>query len=40
MVRFSVIGTKRKVPRSMQACTACSEFEKETSEIILARKFP
>ena len=38
MARFSVTGTKRKVPRSMQACTACSEFEKETSETLFIHK--
>ena len=39
MVCFSVIGTQRKVPRSMQEAQpwgkqACPEFEKETSETL------
>ena len=41
MVCFSVIGTQRKVPRSMQAAQrkqACSEFEKETSETLFIQK--
>ena len=35
MVCFIVIGTQRKVPRNMQAC---SEFEKETSETLFIQK--
>ena len=40
MVCFSVIGTQRKVPRSMQAGTtqACSEFDKESSETLFIQK--
>ena len=41
MVCFSVKGTQRKVPRSMQAENVkqvCSEFEKETSETLFIQK--
>ena len=41
MVCFSVIGTQRKVPRSMQTENVkqvCPEFEKETSETLLIQK--
>ena len=40
MVCFSMMGTQRKVPRSMRAaqCKACSEFEKETSETLFIQK--
>ena len=41
MVCFSVIGTQRKVPLSMQAAQrkqACSEFEKETSKTLFIQK--
>ena len=41
MVCFSVIGTQRKVPRSIQTENVkqvCSEFEKETSETLFIQK--
>ena len=41
MVCFSVIGTQRKVPRSMQAAQrkqAYSEFKKERSETLFFQK--
>ena len=41
MVCFSVIGTQRKVRRSIQTENVeqvCSEFEKETSETLFIQK--
>ena len=41
MMCFSVIGTQRKVPRSIQTENVkqvCSEFEKETSETLFIQK--